>query len=71
MPPETLPTADELNRMDDLSGAALYRAEVQRIPFIPREEQAGYIDAARSGDETAQHQLILNWTIWISSGKRT
>src|SRR6266568_696698 len=64
MPPETLPTADELNRMDDLSGAALYRAEVKRIGFIPREEQSGYIDAAREGDEAAQHCLILNCLNW-------
>lgn len=64
MPPETLPTADELNRMDDLSGAALYRAEVKRIGFIPREEQSGYIDAAREGDEAAQHELILNCLNW-------
>jgi RNA polymerase sigma factor (sigma-70 family) len=64
MPFETLPTADELNRMDDLSGAALYRAEVRRIPFIPRAEQAGYIDAARHGDEQAQHHLILNCLNW-------
>ncbi len=61
---ETLPTADELNQMDNLSGAALYRAEVQRIDFIPREEQAGYFDAAREGDKAAQHRLILNCLNW-------
>ncbi len=64
MPPETLPTTDELNRMDDLSGAALYRAEVKRIGFIPRDEQSGYIAAAREGDEAAQHRLILNCLNW-------
>jgi RNA polymerase sigma factor (sigma-70 family) len=64
MPPETLPSADELNRMDDLSGAALYRAEVKRIGFIPRDEQSGYIDAAREGNEAAQHRLILNCLNW-------
>ena len=31
---------DELQQMSDLSGPALYRAEVKRIPFIPREEQS-------------------------------
>src|SRR5512142_2689307 len=64
MPPETLPTAEELNLMDDLSGAELYRAEVKRIGFIPRDEQPGYIDAAREGDAAAQHRLILNCLNW-------
>jgi RNA polymerase sigma factor (sigma-70 family) len=50
--------------MDGLSGAALYRAEVQRIGFIPRDEQSGYIDAARAGDAAAQHRLILNCLHW-------
>src|SRR5437868_458925 len=64
MPHEYMLTADELDQMDDLSGSALLRAEVQRIPFIPRDEQPAYIEAARAGDETAQHDLILNCLNW-------
>jgi RNA polymerase sigma factor (sigma-70 family) len=61
---ETLPTLDELKRMDDLSGANLYRAEVQRIPYLPRDEQPAYIEAAVSGDREATHALILNCLNW-------
>ena len=64
MPHETLPTIDELNRMDDLSGAALYRMEVQRIPFLSREQQADYVDQAQAGDTDATHGLILNCLSW-------
>src|SRR6184192_3965432 len=63
---ETLPTTAELDRMEDLSGSVLYSAEVKRIPFIPREEQPAYIEAARSGDEAAGQRLVvncLNWTM--------
>ena len=65
MPHETLPTIDDLNRMDDLSAHALYRVEVQRIPYLSREEQPVYIEAARSGDEMAQHTLVLNCLNWV------
>jgi RNA polymerase sigma factor (sigma-70 family) len=61
---ETLPTMDDLNRMDDLSGAVLYRMEVQRIPFLSREQQADYIGAAQAGDTDATHALILNCLNW-------
>lgn len=56
---------DELDRMDDISGPELYRAEVTRIPFLTKEEQACYTDAAQLGyTEAAQHLLLncLNWT---------
>jgi hypothetical protein len=62
---ETLPTIDDLNRMDDLSGAALYHAEVQRIPFLSREQQADYVGAAQAGDTDATHALILNCLNWV------
>ena len=42
-------TTDELYQLDDLSGAALYSAEVKRIPFLTRTEEAAYIEAARAG----------------------
>lgn len=61
---ETLPTIDDLNRMDDLSGAALYRAEVQRIPYLTREQQADYVGAAQAADTVATHALILNCLNW-------
>lgn len=64
MPHETLPTMDELSRMDDLSGAALYRLEVQRIPFLNREQQADYVGAAQAGDTNATHALVLNCLNW-------
>jgi RNA polymerase sigma factor (sigma-70 family) len=64
MPHETLPTIDELNRMDDLSGAVLYRLEVQRIPYLSREQQADYVGAAQAGDTDATHALILNCLNW-------
>ena len=37
-------TVEELDRMDDLSGSVLLSAEVKRIPFLPQEEQATYIE---------------------------
>jgi RNA polymerase sigma factor (sigma-70 family) len=55
---------DELQQMSDLSGPALYRAEVKRIPIIAREEQPAVIEAARNDDEAAQHALILNCLNW-------
>jgi len=61
---ETLPTIDELNWMDDLSGAALYRMEVQRISYLSREQQADYIGQAQAGDANATHALILNCLNW-------
>lgn len=64
MPPETMPTIDELKRMDDLSGPMLYRYEVQRITPIPRQDQAAYVEAAKQGDEAAAHQLLLNCLNW-------
>jgi RNA polymerase sigma factor (sigma-70 family) len=64
MPHETLPTIDELNRMDDLSGATLYRMEVQRIAFLSREQQADYVGAAQAGDTGATQALILNCLNW-------
>jgi len=57
-------TVEELDRMDDLSGSALYSAEVKRIPFLTIDEQAGYIEAARNGDEAARQRLLLNCLNW-------
>src|SRR5438067_1775396 len=68
---ETLPTIDELNRMDDLSGAALYRIEVQRIPFLSREQQTDYVGRAQAGDTDATHALILNCLNWTMRRART
>lgn len=65
MPHETLPTTDQLKYMDDLSAAALYRVEVQRIPFLSREEQADHVTAATAGDTDAAHALVLNCLNWV------
>ncbi|HVB24088.1 MAG TPA: sigma-70 family RNA polymerase sigma factor [Ktedonobacteraceae bacterium] len=64
MHPETMLTIDELDQMDDLSGTVLYAAEVKRIAYLTREEQAGYIEAAREGDIAAQEALLLNCLHW-------
>ncbi|HJT58341.1 MAG TPA: sigma-70 family RNA polymerase sigma factor [Ktedonobacteraceae bacterium] len=67
MPPETLPTVDELKSLDDLSATQLYRLEVQRLAVIERDDQPPYIEAARNGDVAAQHALLqnsLNWVRW-------
>src|SRR5438067_13593371 len=64
MSPETLPTLDELKRMDDLSGSTLLSAEVKRITLLAREEQPAYIEAAQVGDTDATHALILNCLNW-------
>ncbi|HJT58340.1 MAG TPA: hypothetical protein VJ761_17680 [Ktedonobacteraceae bacterium] len=61
---ETLPTIDELNRFDDLSGAALHSAEVRRIGFIPRAEQPAYVAAAQQGDIEARNELVINCLNW-------
>ncbi len=63
---ETLLTIDELNRMDDITAAEQYSAEVRRIEFLTREQQAAYVTAAQAGNEDARHALIvncLNWTL--------
>ncbi|HEY6541478.1 MAG TPA: sigma-70 family RNA polymerase sigma factor [Ktedonobacteraceae bacterium] len=67
---ETLPTIDELNRMDDLSSVALYRTEVQRLSYLTREQQAGYIGAAQAGDTDATHALVLNCLNWVQRRAR-
>ena len=64
MPHESMLTVDELDRLDDLTGAALYSAEVKRIPFLTNDEQVGYIEAARNGDEVARQRLLLNCLNW-------
>jgi RNA polymerase sigma factor (sigma-70 family) len=51
--------------MDDLSGASLYRVEVQRLPYVSREQQAEYVGAAQAGDTNATHALILNCLNWV------
>src|SRR5438046_2030010 len=59
MPSEML-TIDELDQMDDLSGSALLRAEVQRIRYLTPGERDNYIAAARSGNEEARSALLTD-----------
>ncbi len=64
MPHEYMLTVEELDRMEDLSAATLYHAEVRRIPLLPRDGQSEYVEAAREGDETALQRLVLNCLNW-------
>ena len=65
MPPECMLTIEDLDQIEDISSAALYSAEVKRIPFLTAEEQAAATDNARSGDEAAAHQLLHNCLNWV------
>src|SRR5581483_1511870 len=65
MADEHMLTVEELNLMDDISGPALYRAEVRRIPHLTREEQEHYAVAARAGDSEARNGLVTNCLNWV------
>ena len=56
----TLPTLEELKRMDALTAYMLYHAEIQRLPHLSREETAPLVERARQGDPIAREQLMLN-----------
>lgn len=58
-------SVDQLERMDNRSAAALYDAEVQQIPLLPRETQPPYIAQAQAGDQVAQHVLLHNCLNWM------
>jgi DNA-directed RNA polymerase specialized sigma24 family protein len=62
---------DQLERMDDLSAAALYDAEVKQIPLLPREDQPPYIIQAQAGDVVAQHVLLHNCLNWMKRQAKT
>jgi len=58
---------DELDQLDNLSSATLYRAEVKRIPYLTRDEVAASIEAARTGSMQARNELIcdcLHYTLY-------
>lgn len=60
-------TIDELDQLEDISGAALYRAEVQRLPYLTPAERDSYLDAARAGSIDARNELIcdcLHYTLY-------
>jgi hypothetical protein len=57
---EYMLTTDELDQLDDLSGAALYRAEVKRVPYLTHDEEVACIEAARSGNIDARNKLICD-----------
>src|SRR6266567_4893900 len=61
MSPEYMLTTDELDQLDALSGAALYRAEVKRIPYLTPDEEAAYIEAARTSSIDARNKLICDY----------
>lgn len=58
-------TIEELDLMGDLSGPALYSAEVRRIPHLTREEQDRHTIAARAGDRDARNDLVTNCLNWV------
>ncbi len=64
---ETMPTIDELNRMPDITASEQYSAEVRRIEFLTREQQAEYVVAAQTGSEDTPHALIVNCLDWTLS----
>ncbi len=67
MPGEYMLTTDELDQLNDISGAALYSAEVKRIPYLTSDETAACIEAARAGSVQARNELIcdcLHYTLY-------
>lgn len=62
---EPLPTIEELDRMDDLSGSVLYSAELRRLPHYTPEEEAQSIAQARAGSETARTALLSHCLPWL------
>lgn len=64
-PSHTMLTVEELEGMDDISGSALFSAEVKRLSHATREEQQPLIDAARKGDKNARDALVINCLNWI------
>lgn len=62
---EPLPTIEELDRMDDLSGPVLYSAEVRRLPHYTPEEETQHIEQARAGSEAARTALLKRCLPWL------
>lgn len=62
---DRLPTIEELNAMDDLSGVTLYSSELRRLPHYSHEEEAQHIALARQGDEDARAALINRCLPWL------
>ena len=60
-----MPTIEELDRMDDLSGIALYSAEVRRLPYYSREEMDSAIRQARLGNAEAHTALLNRCLPWL------
>jgi RNA polymerase sigma factor (sigma-70 family) len=58
---------ETLDRMDDISGSALYTAETNQIEFLTNEQQAAYTQAALNGDEQARNALLTNCLHWTLS----
>lgn len=62
---EPLPTIEELDRMDDLSGPVLYSAELRRFPHYAPEAEAQHIAEARAGNEAATTALLKRCLPWL------
>ncbi len=63
-PSRTMLTLEEVDRISDLSGSALYSAELKRVPLLSREEQQPLIAKARLGDQTARDTLVIHCLHW-------
>lgn len=62
---ECMPTIEELDCMDDISGPVLYSAELHRLPFYTPEEEADHISQARAGNEESQAALLTLCLPWL------
>lgn len=58
MSPDCMLTVDELDELEDISGVALYRAEVRNIPLLTEDQEMQAVDAARMGDTEACDLLV-------------
>lgn len=62
---DRLPTIEELDRMEDLSGITLYSAELRRLPHYSREEEEYHIAQARLGNDESKTALLHRCLPWM------
>jgi RNA polymerase sigma factor (sigma-70 family) len=62
-----MPTIEELNLMEDISGITLYSAELRRLPLLTPEEEEQHIAEAKIGNEEARATLLSRCLPWLIS----